>query len=56
MEIELFSSSTNKIKELSELLSSMHSMELYVNVHTTQYQDGEIRGQISNSTSDMMMK
>jgi CHRD domain len=43
-------------KQLSELLSSMHSMGLYVNVHTTQYPDGEIRGQISNSTSGMMMK
>jgi hypothetical protein len=27
-----------------------------VNVHTTQYPDGEIRGQISNSISGMMMK
>jgi len=43
-------------KQLSDLLSSMHSMELYVNVHTTQYPEGEIRGQISNSTSGMMMK
>ena len=43
-------------KQLSELLSSMHSMGLYVNVHTTKYPDGEIRGQISNSTSGMMMK
>ena len=43
-------------KQLSDLLSSMHSMGIYVNVHTTQYPDGEIRGQISNSTSGMMMK
>ncbi|MGH9984525.1 MAG: CHRD domain-containing protein [Nitrososphaeraceae archaeon] len=43
-------------KQLSELLSSMHSMGVYVNIHTTHYLDGEIRGQISNSTSGMMMK
>lgn len=43
-------------KQLSDLLSSMHSMELYVNIHTTQYPEGEIRGQISNSTSGIMMK
>ena len=43
-------------KQLSDLLSSMHSMGIYVNVHTIQYPNGEIRGQISNSTSGMMMK
>lgn len=43
-------------KQLSDLLSSMQSMELFVNVRTTQYPDGEIRGQISNSTSGMMIK
>jgi len=43
-------------KQLSNLLSSMDSMGIYMNVHTTQYPDGEIRGQISNSTSGMMMK
>ena len=43
-------------KQISDLLSSMHSMEVYVNVHTTQYPDGEIRGQISNSTSGMMVR
>ena len=43
-------------KQLSDLLSAMHSMGVYVDVHTTQYLDGEIRGQISNSTSGMMMK
>jgi CHRD domain len=43
-------------KQLSDLLSSMQSMGLFVNVHTTQYPDGEIRGQISNSTSGMMIK
>jgi hypothetical protein len=42
-------------KQLSELLSAMNSMGVYVDVHTTQYPDGEIRGQISNSTSGMMM-
>jgi hypothetical protein len=31
-------------KQLSDLLSSMQSMGLFVNVHTTQYPDGEIRG------------
>lgn len=43
-------------KQISDLLNAMHSMGLYVNVHTTQYPDGEIRGPISNSTSGMMMK
>jgi hypothetical protein len=43
-------------KPLSNLLSAMHSMGVYADVHTTQYPDGEIRGQISNSTSGMMMK
>lgn len=43
-------------KQISNLLNAMHSMGLYVNVHTTQYPDGEIRGPISNSTSGMMMK
>ena len=43
-------------KQLSELLNSMHSMGVYVNIQTTQYPDGEIRGQISNTTSGMMMK
>ena len=31
-------------------------MDVYVNIHTTQYPNGEIRGQISNVTSGMMMK
>jgi CHRD domain-containing protein len=43
-------------KQLSDLLRSMHSMGVYVNIHTTQYPNGEIRGQISNVTSGMMMK
>lgn len=43
-------------KQISDLLNAMHSMGLYVNVHTTQYPDGEIRGPISNSTSGMMMR
>jgi CHRD domain len=42
--------------QISDLLNAMHSMKLYVNVHTTKYPDGEIRGPISNSTSGMMMK
>ena len=43
-------------KQISDLLNATHSMGLYVNVHTTQYPDGEIRGPISNSISGMMMK
>jgi hypothetical protein len=43
-------------KQLSDLLNSMHSMKVYVNVHTIQYPNGEIRGQISNVSSGMMMK
>jgi hypothetical protein len=27
-----------------------------VNIHTVQHKNGEIRGQISNATSGMMMK
>jgi hypothetical protein len=34
-------------KELSVLVNMIRSGEAYVNVHTTQNQNGEIRGQIS---------
>ena len=34
-------------KELSALVNMIRSGEAYVNVHTTQNQNGEIRGQIS---------
>lgn len=35
-------------KTLEDLVSLMQSGETYVNVHTTSYPDGEIRGQISS--------
>jgi len=35
-------------KSLEDLVSLMQSGETYVNVHTTSYPDGEIRGQISS--------
>jgi CHRD domain len=34
-------------KELSALVNIIRSGEAYVNVHTTQNQNGEVRGQIS---------
>jgi hypothetical protein len=43
-------------KQLSDLTSSMLAVETYVNIHTAQHKNGEIRGQISNATSGMMMK
>jgi hypothetical protein len=43
-------------KQLSDLTSSMQAVETYVNIHTVQHKNGEIRGQISNATSGMMMK
>ena len=43
-------------KQLSDLTSSMLANETYVNIHTAQHKNGEIRGQISNATSGMMMK
>jgi hypothetical protein len=35
-------------KTLSDLISLIHNGEAYVNVHTEQYPNGEIRGQLSN--------
>jgi CHRD domain len=43
-------------KKLSDLTSSMLAVETYVNIHTTEHKDGQTRGQISNTTSGMMMK
>jgi hypothetical protein len=36
-------------KTIDELAAAMDSDETYVNVHTTEHPDGEIRGQISNT-------
>ena len=43
-------------KQLSDLITAMQNGETYVNIHTQQNPDGEIRGQImlSNSSSDKM--
>ena len=35
--------------DLGALIQAMMNGETYVNVHTTKYQDGEIRGQIKAS-------
>ena len=46
-------------KSISDLVTAMQNGETYVNIHTQQNPDGEIRGQImmSNSTTtDKMMK
>ncbi len=42
-------------KQLSDLASTMSSGDTYVNIHTGQNPDGEIRGQISSSGSGAMM-
>ena len=44
-------------KQISDLITAMQNGETYVNVHTQQNPNGEIRGQImmSNSTNDKMM-
>jgi CHRD domain len=36
-------------KTLADLVAAMDSGETYVNIHTTQHPDGEIRGQIINT-------
>lgn len=36
-------------KTLADLVAAMDSGETYVNIHTTQHPDGEIRGQVINS-------
>jgi hypothetical protein len=43
-------------KTISDLITAMQNGETYVNIHTQQNPDGEIRGQImvSNSTTKMM--
>ncbi len=43
-------------KQISDLLTAMQNGETYVNIHTLQNPDGEIRGQIMipNSTNDKM--
>lgn len=38
-------------KQLSDLVGVMSNGGAYVNVHTQQHQDGEIRGQITSATS-----
>lgn len=45
-------------KQISDLITAMQNGETYVNIHTQQNPDGEIRGQImmSNSNSTTMMK
>src|SRR5215212_1957686 len=40
---------------LSNLISAMRNEQTYVNVHTQQNPNGEIRGQILNGTSAMMI-
>jgi hypothetical protein len=42
-------------KILSNLTSAMRNEQTYVNVHTQQNQNGEIRGQILNETSTMLI-
>jgi hypothetical protein len=37
-------------KQLTDLATAMSNGETYVNVHTEQNPDGEIRGQISSNT------
>ena len=36
-------------KTLDDLTAAMESGDTYVNVHTAEHQDGEIRGQLSNT-------
>ena len=47
-------------KTISDLVTAMQNGETYVNIHTQQNPDGEIRGQIitsnSTTTADKMMK
>ncbi len=42
-------------KPLSNLITAMRNDQTYVNVHTQQNPNGEIRGQILNGTSAMMI-
>ena len=43
-------------KQISDLITAMQNGETYVNIHTQQNPDGEIRGQIMASNSTTMMK
>ena len=43
-------------KPLSDLITDMQNGETYVNIHTQQNPDGEIRGQIMASNSTAMIK
>jgi CHRD domain-containing protein len=43
-------------KQISDLITAMQNGETYVNIHTQQNPDGEIRGQIMMSNSTTMMK
>lgn len=43
-------------KQLSDFITAMQNGETYVNIHTQQHPDGEIRGQIMMSNSTAMMK
>lgn len=36
---------------ISDLLSAMKNGSTYINIHTEQYPDGEIRGQITSPSS-----
>jgi len=39
-------------KTLDDLTAAMESGDTYVNVHTSEHQDGEIRGQLSNTDKE----
>jgi hypothetical protein len=43
-------------KQISDLITAMQNGETYVNIHTQQNPNGEIRGQIMTSNSTTMMK
>ena len=43
-------------KQIPDLITAMQNGETYVNIHTQQNPDGEIRGQIMASNSTTMMK
>jgi CHRD domain len=43
-------------KQISDLITAMQNGETYVNIHTQQNPDGEIRGQITVSNATKMVK